>query len=71
LDRPATDSKRYQPSIFYTVKLSISINEENKVFYDKTKFKQYLSRNPVLRKVVEEKLQRKDVNNTYESTGNK
>jgi hypothetical protein len=30
----------------YSTKLSITINEENKIFYHKVKFKQYLSINP-------------------------
>ena len=39
---------KYQPRLLYPVKLSITIDEENKIFYDKTKFTQYLSTNPAL-----------------------
>jgi hypothetical protein len=42
---------------FYLVKLSIIIDRENKIFHDKTKFKQYLSINPVIQRIVEGKLQ--------------
>jgi hypothetical protein len=34
-----------QPRILYPPKLSVTIDGETKVFYDKTKFIQYLSRN--------------------------
>jgi hypothetical protein len=38
-------------------KLSISIDEETKVFHDKTKFTQYLSTNPGLQRIIKGKLQ--------------
>jgi hypothetical protein len=40
----------------HTAKLSINIDRENKLFQDKTKFKQYLSTNPTLQRILEEKL---------------
>jgi hypothetical protein len=43
---------------------------ERKAFQDKTKFKQYLSTNPTLQKVLEGKLQPKEVNYTQENTRN-
>jgi hypothetical protein len=42
----------YQPRILYSAKLSITIDGENKIFHDKTKFTQYLSINPALRRVI-------------------
>jgi hypothetical protein len=36
------------PRLLYPVKLSITIYGETKIFYDKTKFTQYLSTNPAL-----------------------
>jgi intein-encoded DNA endonuclease-like protein len=39
---------RCQHSLLYLVKLSITIDRENKKLHDKTKFKQYLSSNPAL-----------------------
>jgi hypothetical protein len=55
----------------YSAKHSITIDGENRIFYDKVKFKQYLSTNPVLQKVLEETLQLKEVIYTHENTGNK
>jgi hypothetical protein len=39
-----------QHRLLYPANLSITIDEENKIFYDKTKFTQYLSTNPALHK---------------------
>ena len=44
-----------QPRLLYPAKLSITINGETKVFHDKTKFKQYLSTNPALQRIIKEK----------------
>jgi hypothetical protein len=41
---------RCQPKLLYPAKLSITVSGENKIFHDKTKFKQYLSINPALQK---------------------
>jgi hypothetical protein len=49
-----------QPRLLYPAKLSITIDGETKVFYDKTKFTQYLSMNPALPRLVKGKLQRKE-----------
>jgi hypothetical protein len=37
-----------QLRILYPAKLSITIDGENKIFHDQTKFKQYLYTNPAL-----------------------
>jgi hypothetical protein len=45
MDRCATDSKRHGcHRILYSTKLSITINGENKIFQDKTKFEQICNR---------------------------
>jgi hypothetical protein len=44
-----------QPRLLYPAKLSITIDEENKVFHDKTKFTHYLSMNPALQRIMTEK----------------
>jgi hypothetical protein len=46
------------PRLLYPAKLS-SRDGETKVFYDKTKFKQYLSTNPALQRIIKGKLQHK------------
>jgi len=57
-----------QPRLLYPAKLSIAINEENKIFHNKVKFKQYLSIIPALQKILEGKVQTIEV--TYQH-GNK
>jgi hypothetical protein len=47
-------------------KLTITIDGETKIFYDKTKFAQYLSTNPALQRIINGKLQHKEVNYTLE-----
>ena len=49
----------------YPANLPFTINGENKIFYDKNRFKQYVSANPVLQKVLEEKPQIKEANYTH------
>jgi hypothetical protein len=44
-----------QPKLPYPGKLSITIDGDNKVFHDKTKFTQYLSTNPALQRIITEK----------------
>ena len=48
--------------LLYPAKLSINIDGENKIFHNKTRFKQYISTNPALQKVLERKLQPKEAN---------
>lgn len=61
---------KYQPKLF-PAKLSIVVSGENKIFHDKVKFKQYLPTIPPLQKVIERKIQAKEVNYTHENIGNK
>jgi hypothetical protein len=49
-----------QPRLLYPAKPSITIDGENKIFHDKTKFTQYLSTNPVLQRVIDGKHQLKE-----------
>jgi hypothetical protein len=51
-----------QPRLLYSAKLSITIDGENKIFHDKTKFTQYLSTNPALQRIIKGKLQQKKGN---------
>jgi hypothetical protein len=46
---------KFQPRLLYPVKLSITIDGETKAFHDKTKFTQYLSKNPALQRIITEK----------------
>jgi hypothetical protein len=48
-----------QPRLLYPAKLSITIDGENKVLHDKTKFTQYLSINPALQRIIKGKHQHK------------
>jgi hypothetical protein len=45
-----------EPRLLYPAKLSITIDGETKVFHDKTKITQYLSRNPALHRIIKGKL---------------
>jgi hypothetical protein len=51
-----------QPRLLYPAKLSSTIDGEAKVFHDKTKFRQYLSTNAALQRIIEGKLQHKERN---------
>jgi hypothetical protein len=55
-----------QPRQLYPAKLSITVDRETKVFHDKTKFTHYLSTNPSLQRIITEKNQYKEGNNTLE-----
>jgi hypothetical protein len=44
-----------QSRLLYPAKLSITIDEETKIFHEKTKFTQYLSTNPALQKIIDGK----------------
>ena len=59
---------KFQPRLLYPEKLSITINGENKVVHDKTKFTQYLSMNTNLQRIIKEKLQHKEGNDTLEKS---
>jgi hypothetical protein len=55
-----------QPRHLYPAKLSINIDGETKVFYDKNKVTQYLSTNQDLHRIINGKLQHEEGNNTLE-----
>jgi hypothetical protein len=60
--------QKCQPRLLYPAKLSIIIDGETKVFHDKTKFTQYLSKNPALQRIIKGKLEDKDGNYTLEKS---
>lgn len=47
-----------------TAKLSITVNGENKTFYNKSKFKQQFPKNPALKKALEGKIETIEVKHT-------
>jgi hypothetical protein len=49
-----------QARLLNPAKLSINIDGEAKIFQEKNKFKQYLSTNPALQRILEGKLQHKE-----------
>ena len=55
----------YSPD-YYTHQNSITIETENKIFHDKTKFSQYLFRNPALQRIIYGTHQYKEGNYTVE-----
>jgi hypothetical protein len=57
--------------LLYLSKLAFIIDKENKILSDKVKFKPYLATNLAPQKMLEEKLQPKEVNYTQENIGNK
>jgi hypothetical protein len=56
--------------LLYPTKLSITIGEETKIFHDKNKFKQYLSTDTALQRIMERKFQSKKGNYTQEIARN-
>jgi hypothetical protein len=60
--------QKCQLSLLYPAKLSINIDGETKIFHEKNKFKQYLSINPGLHRILEGKLQHKESTYTKEKT---
>jgi hypothetical protein len=54
-----------QPRLLYPAKLSITLDGETKIFRDKTKFKQYISTNPSLQRIMKGKFQHKEGNYTH------
>ena len=60
----------WQLRLLYSAKLSITIEEQNKIFHDKTRFKKYLATNPALYKILEGKLQPKEVGYINKNTDN-
>ena len=59
-----------QPSLLYPAKLPITIEGQNKIFHDETRFNQSLATNPALHKILEGKLQLKEVVYTNKNTDN-
>ena len=59
-----------QPKLLCPTKLSIAIYREAKIFYDKTKFQQYLSTNPAIQRIIEGKCQCKEGTYTKEKARN-
>jgi hypothetical protein len=57
-----------QLKLLYPEKLSITIDGETKIFHDKNKFTQYLSRNPALQRIIDERYQHKERNYTLEKS---
>ena len=65
--KEATDD----PVLLYPEKHSITVDEERKTIYNKTKFKKYLSTCLALQKQLEGKLQPDEPNHSQENTRNK
>jgi hypothetical protein len=59
---------RYHPRLLYSAKLSITIDREATAFHDKIQFKEYLSTNPALQRILEGKRQPSKANSTQEYT---
>jgi hypothetical protein len=59
--------KKCHPRLLYPAKLSITIDIDNKIAYNKTKLAQYLSMNPALQKIIKGKLQQKEGNYALEN----
>jgi hypothetical protein len=55
---------KYEPRLLYQAKLSINIDGETKLFYDKAKFKQNRDTNPALQRVINVKHQHREGNYT-------
>ena len=62
---------RCKPRLLYQAKLSITIDGQNRIFHDRTRFSEYLATNPALHKVLEWKLQPKDVSSIHKNTDNR
>ena len=56
--------------LLYPGKLLVTIDEESKIFHEKNKFKQNLSTNQAIQKILEGKLQPKE-NCSHRNTGNR
>ena len=59
------------PDYYTQQKLSFTIDGENKIFHDNTRFKHYVSTKPALQKVLEGKPLPKEANYTHKNTGNR
>jgi hypothetical protein len=70
MSRMSVKEHKCQPRILFPTKLSIIIDGETKIFCDKTKFKQYLSTNPALQRILEGKLEYEEGIYTQENRRN-
>ena len=59
-----------QSRLLFPAKLSITIEGQNKILHEKSKFHQYLATNPALHKMLEGKLQPKKVGYTNKNRDN-
>jgi len=59
-----------QIKLLYPATLSINIDEETKIFHDKTKYTQYLCINPSLQRIIDGKFQHKERNYTIQKIRN-
>ena len=57
-----------QPRLLYPAMLAFTIDGESKIFQDKNRFKEYVTTNPALKKILEKKSQTKEANNTHNNT---
>jgi hypothetical protein len=57
-----------QPRLLYTAKLSITIDGGTKIILDKSKFRQYLSTNPAIQKIIDGKHEHKEGNYTLKKS---
>jgi hypothetical protein len=57
---------KWQTRLLYLAKLSISIDRENRILHDKSKFIQYLFTNPAIQRIINEKQQHKQENCTLD-----
>ena len=64
-----TQEHKGQPRLLYPAKLSFTINEKRKMFHEKEKIQAVSVSNSALQKVLEGKLQPKEVNYTQENKG--
>ena len=63
--------QRCQHRVLYPANLLITIEGQNKIFHDITRFSQYLATKPALHKVIEEKLQPEEVGYINKNTNNR
>jgi hypothetical protein len=61
---------KYQLRLLYPAQLSITLDGKTEIFKDKIKFKQYISTNSVLQRIIEGKVQHKEGNYNKEKARN-
>ena len=60
-----------QPRLLFPAKLSITIDEETKIFHDRNKFMGYFPTNPTVQNIIDGKLQHKEGSYTLEKVRRK